>query len=361
MANKGRQPRSGSSASSTNKGSGPARKPATDGQSAAAKAPRTPAASGTTPGGSAPGGSAASRTSVRPRSSNNVRKRRRPATPWERLMQTRGLPIYATIALVIVVVGVFWYMSQHQGTPTTTRQNAQPIVNAVAGITPQTFASVGTGGVSQPLKAIPNTPLLKDSSGKPEVFYLGAEYCPFCAAERWSVVAALSRFGTFHNLSLTTSSSSDVYADTSTFTFYGSTYTSQYVSFVPVETSTRDQNTPLQTPTAEQQQLVNTYDSAQYVGQNSAGSIPFIDFGNQYITSGASYSPQVLRAGPSPTDDPLSAQDIAKALSNPQSPITQNIVGSANYMTAAICKMTNNQPANVCTAAPIPQLEQQLP
>ena len=41
------------------------------------------------------------------------------------------------------------------------------------------------------------------ADGKPEVLYVGAEYCPFCAAERWPVVVALSRFGTWSGLSAT--------------------------------------------------------------------------------------------------------------------------------------------------------------
>src|SRR5215471_17073708 len=34
------------------------------------------------------------------------------------------------------------------------------------------------------------------SGGKPEMLYIGAEYCPYCAAMRWSMAVALSRFGT---------------------------------------------------------------------------------------------------------------------------------------------------------------------
>ena len=33
-------------------------------------------------------------------------------------------------------------------------------------------------------------------AGLPEMLYMGAEYCPFCAAERWAMVMALSKFGT---------------------------------------------------------------------------------------------------------------------------------------------------------------------
>jgi hypothetical protein len=51
------------------------------------------------------------------------------------------------------------------------------------------------------------------------------------------MIVALSRFGTFSGLSTTHSSSSDTDPYTPTFTFYGSTYTSQYLNFTPVETT----------------------------------------------------------------------------------------------------------------------------
>ena len=70
------------------------------------------------------------------------------------------------------------------------------------------------------------------------VTYIGAEYCPFCAAERWALTVALSRFGTFSGLAGTHSSSTDVYPDTQTLSFYGSHYTSPYLDFQPVEETT---------------------------------------------------------------------------------------------------------------------------
>ena len=38
------------------------------------------------------------------------------------------------------------------------------------------------------------------ATGKPEVLYVGAEFCPFCGAERWPLIVALSRFGHFTTL-----------------------------------------------------------------------------------------------------------------------------------------------------------------
>jgi hypothetical protein len=44
---------------------------------------------------------------------------------------------------------------------------------------------------------------------------------------------------------------------------------------------------------------------------------------------------------------------IAAALHDPSSEIAQGALGAANYMTAAICKMTGNQPASVCSSLPV--------
>ena len=82
------------------------------------------------------------------------------------------------------------------------------------------------------------TPLT--SGGKPEVLYMGAEYCPFCAAQRWAMVNALSRFGTFTGLTTTHSSSTDADPNTPTWTFYKSTYKSNYINFTSVEETTND-------------------------------------------------------------------------------------------------------------------------
>ena len=67
-----------------------------------------------------------------------------------------------------------------------------------------------------------------------------------------------------------------------------------------------------------------------------------MDFGNKYLIAGVSYNPQVL-AG-------LSWATIASDLNNPSSPVAKAIDGTANYITAAICQLTNNQPASACTA-----------
>ncbi len=69
------------------------------------------------------------------------------------------------------------------------------------------------------------------------------------------------------------------------------------------------------------------------------------------MTIGSPYDPGVL-AG-------LSWSTIATDLSNPNSAVAQSIDGTANYITAAICKMTGNQPASACTST-VQSLESQI-
>jgi hypothetical protein len=105
----------------------------------------------------------------------------------------------------------------------------------------------------------------------------------------------------------------------------------------------QDQNrNPLQTATAAQQHLVAVYDAPPYVPANAAGGLPFLDLGGSYIDSGAAYTPQTL-AG-------LDWNQIATALRTPSNPVAQAVDGSANALTAALCTLTGNQPATVCTS-----------
>jgi hypothetical protein len=190
--------------------------------------------------------------------------------------------------------------------------------------------------------------ILRAADGKPLVTYIGAEYCPYCAAERWGIAVALSRFGTFSNLSATHSASNDVYPDTQTLSFYGSKYSSPYLDFAPVEEATNQavgsSYATLQQPTAAQANLLTRYDPQ--------GSIPFLDIGNKYVVIGASYSPQVL-AG-------LSQAQIAAQLANPKSPVAQAIDGTANEITAAITQVTGQQPNSVASSPVIESIARSL-
>src|SRR5579862_1050878 len=249
--------------------------------------------------------------------------------------------------LVVVVAFVIIYELRGQGSGGNGKRSAVPasVLHAITTIPTSEFNQIG----AQAVTAFPYTvksPKPVKAGGKPLLLYMGAEYCPYCAAERWGMVAALSRFGTFSNLGATHSSSVDVYKNTATFSFYKSTYTSPYITFQAVETYTNKVGDgfylPLQVPTAAQKHLFNVFDYPPYVPPKG-GAIPFIFFGGYYIESGASYVPQVLQG--------LSMTQIGAELHTPVDAPTQAIVSTANVISAGICKMTGGQPATVCSTA----------
>ena len=71
------------------------------------------------------------------------------------------------------------------------------------------------------------------------------------------------------------------------------------------------------------------------------------------MIEGASYDAGVLGQGK------LSWATVAADLHNASSPVAQAVLGTANYITAAICKMTGNQPASACTST-VQSLESQI-
>jgi thiol-disulfide isomerase/thioredoxin len=250
--------------------------------------------------------------------------------------------VVAGIALLVAAFLVIRWYTTPVAPPPLTVDATQQVVSSIASLPASELDAVGTGSANNLIKRVSGSPLT-GPNGHPAVFYLGAEYCPYCAAERWPMIIALSRFGAFSGLKTTSSSSTDVYPNTPTFTFHGATYTSQYVDFVSVETTDRDRN-PLETPTSAQQALVNQYDTS--------GSIPFVDFGNRYAFDGAMYLPDVLSG--------MSWQAVADSLATPTSPQAKAILGSANLITASICRLTADQPATVCSSSAIQAIEQKL-
>ena len=275
-----------------------------------------------------------------------VAAQRRQASSNRTMWIVGGVAGVVLAALIVAIVVSQSGSSNKAGTATA---DPATISSQVVGVTDATITEVGQGSVTTLPTAITAPPLAAD--GKPLVVYIGAEYCPFCAAQRWPMVQALSRFGSFSGLTLTHSAGDDVYPNTPTFTFHGATFTSDVLSFQGVETQTVDRK-PLDDLTADQKALITKYDAAPYVPAASKGSIPFIDFGGSYVSSGAMYSPQVL-AGMTP-------DQVVAALSDPSSPVTQGIVGAANVITATICILTGNQPSNVCGNSAVAAIAAQI-
>ena len=120
------------------------------------------------------------------------------------------------VLMVAVVVGIFaWAANQQAGS--TTKGNVD-IQKAITTISPQTFKAVSAGSAKTLFKPIPpNANIPKGPTGKPQVLYVGADWCPYCAAQRWAIIASLNRFGTFGKLDTITSAESSIV----TFSFHG--------------------------------------------------------------------------------------------------------------------------------------------
>jgi hypothetical protein len=214
------------------------------------------------------------------------------------------------------------------------------VMRQLTSVPPRVLASVGVPSQSivvPPTIKIGQPKLVVD--GKPGAVFIGGVFCPYCAAERWAIIVAFSRFGTFAHVEETTSSPWDVYPGTATFSFHKATYTSRYVALAMAEHSGNDVNGPGTDPvldplTGQEARLWQTYD-------DSFG-YPFLDIGNTSFVLSPSFTPAVLSG--------LDQVDIAARLSDPNDPSTEAIVGTANYLTAAICAITGQSPVSVCSS-----------
>jgi hypothetical protein len=195
-------------------------------------------------------------------------------------------------------------------------------------------------------QAVSGPPLRRD--GKPEVLYAGTEYCPYCAMESWPLIVALSRFGAFSGLATSRSSRFEQLAPVDGWTFYGSRYTSRYLSFVPVERYSNvlvnakanpDAGTSyrvLQRFTPAQRAIFRKYDKS--------GATPFLDFANRAVQIGSDLplSPR-MAAG-------KSWARLAAALRRPKTPLGAALLGEADVLTAELCGLTGDRPAAACPA-----------
>lgn len=273
-----------------------------------------------------------------------------------------GLFTWLAVGLVVLVVAALVIIKVTSGPSGSTGSSAfqatdPTTVSELTTIPASVFNTVSVISPVAPVtppQAISGQPALTETvNGKtlPEVFYFGAEYCPFCAAQRWPTIIALSRFGTWSGLGNMASSSSDIDPSTPTFTFVKAKFTSPYVAFKSIEFESNvfdaatNSYTKLQTPTKTQLALFTKYDTSTYIKglpSSDNGSIPFMSIGNKFVVSGSSYTPATL-AG-------LSRTTIAQGLNTTTSPITAAIIASANYLTATICTLTNDQPSSVCAS-----------
>lgn len=242
--------------------------------------------------------------------------------------------ITAVVAVVVVIIavaiGVVIANRPKEAAPAA-GASANTALSKLVALPATTLDNAAAPNPSRvPQKLQGGEPLTQD--GKPKVLYVGAEFCPFCAMERWALIGALARFGTFEGLTPTTSATNESIPDIPTWSFVGSTFKSDYIAFDAVETQTRDFK-PLQTLEGENKTLFEKH--------NPGGGIPWVNFGGTHATSGASVEAEVFRDA---TYDTLIA-----GIQDPNSAIGKSIDPAINMLTAQICTLTQGQPTNVCT------------
>ncbi len=181
---------------------------------------------------------------------------------------------------------------------------------------------------------------------RPSLLYVGAEGCPFCAAERWPVIVALSRFGHWSGLDLMRSAPNDAsYQNIPTLSFLHSTFRSRYLTVTTKETAGRFLGPsgfypPLMKLTKVEQATFNRYDGPPYIPQKYRHSIPFLLVGGRYLWIGSAISPGLLSG--------RAWSAIAREVHSGQGATGRSILVAANALTAAICAVDGGKPGGVC-------------
>ena len=135
-----------------------------------------------------------------------------PVPPWRHLPRR-----YLALGLIIVVIcllGTLVLVRDNAGpapTPTTEAFDPAPssLVASLASVPESVFDTVGVSSPGNPITPLRpagrgsdplwTAPTVGDGA-RPVVFFYGAEFAPYAAAERWPLMLALSRFGAFHQL-----------------------------------------------------------------------------------------------------------------------------------------------------------------
>jgi hypothetical protein len=207
-------------------------------------------------------------------------------------------------------------------------------------------AQLGRGQVTPPEKLPPAAPKLSPG-GRPEIMVICAEYWSKCAAERWALVMALSKFGTFTTLKGTTSAATGASPRIPTFSFYGAAYSSRYLTLVTdeLETSTDvggGEYPLLQPPTTQEMTLMTAWDRAPFTAVKT--SLPFAYLGGRFLLTTAQYDASAISQ--------MSFQAAATIMSSGTSPVSRHAQAAAGYLVADFCALTRGQPARACSQVP---------
>ncbi len=175
-------------------------------------------------------------------------------------------------------------------------------------------------------------PVLFDN-GKLDFLYIGGQFCPYCAMQRWAIVMALEHFGTFSGLSYITSAEASV----PTYDFIGVTYSSNNISFAGVEVwnNVSPNYSALETLNSQQQSLYNKY---------GTGSIPFIIIGGSVFRSAAGASLNVN------SFSGQTANAVQYQISQKSGPLYEQINTESSYLIQIISQLLASKTATTSTA-----------
>lgn len=265
-----------------------------------------------------------------------------------------ALVTWAFVGLILLIVVLLLVLKVTRGSTTVQAPPVAPadssVVRQTANVPASAFDAAAAPDPRGPTPTLLSGQPALVADGRPEIVYVGGEFCPYCAAENWALVVALGRFGTFSDLGATSSSKFEVFGGAPTFSFAGSRYRSRYVTFSPVEEYGDRPSThaPAGFPVIEklpsfEGDLLKRYDSSSF--SSEPGTLPFVDVDNRLLVVGAEvgFSPGVLQGA--------SLAKIAGELSDPTTSVSQDILGAANEITAAICSATNQNPKRICESS----------
>ncbi len=175
-------------------------------------------------------------------------------------------------------------------------------------------------------------------SGKLYVFFMGAEYCPYSAAERWAIVRALQKFGQWDGLKQTMSAARDEpFLNLPTYDFTKANYTSPHVEFASRETKDREFK-PLQKLLKTEEKLVRKF--------NADKEIPFLLIGGRFMQVGAGFTPKIFIGH--------TFRQTETELKKAESEIRKTIDDEANVISALMC--VSGLPPEVCKETGVAEL-----